>query len=159
MNTIKNNDMKISQIRKHKRAEIQMIPENINGESGLVQVDITWGVIQPMMVAKGVLTVGELDVYSHQQKGLPIIDTRKVDTSGYVTISDSKNIPYNELVERINELDKNYPSIFFCNGPQCPQSPIGIRALLEAGYPPDKILYYRGGMHDWITLGLPVKKV
>ncbi len=26
----------------------------------------------------------------------------------------------------------------------------------KAGYPPEKILYYRGGLHDWLTLGLPV---
>ncbi len=48
------------------------------------------------------------------------------------------------------------PTIFFCNGPQCPQSPTAIKALLEAGYPPEKIQYYRVGMHDWITLGLPI---
>jgi len=159
METIKNKDMEISQIRKQKRAKIQMIPKNVTGESGLVQVDITWGIIQPMQVTKDVLTVGELEVYNHHQKGLPIIDTRKLDTSGSVTISGSRNIPYNELVERVGELDKNHPSIFFCNGPQCPQSPAGIKNLLKNGYPADKILYYRGGMHDWITLGLPLKRI
>lgn len=56
----------------------------------------------------------------------------------------------------MDELDRSKPTIFFCNGPQCPQSPTAIRKLLSAGYPPEKILYYRGGMHDWITLGLPV---
>jgi hypothetical protein len=29
----------------------------------------------------------------------------------------------------------------------------------EEIYPADKILYYRGGMHDWITLGLPVQQL
>jgi hypothetical protein len=29
---------------------------------------------------------------------------------------------------------------------------------LDAGYPADKILFYRGGIHDWIILGLPVQK-
>jgi hypothetical protein len=30
------------------------------------------------------------------------------------------------------------------------------RALLEAGYPAEAIRYsYRGGMHDWLPLGLP----
>ena len=151
--------MDISQIRKQKRDKIQMIPKEVEHEEGLVQVDVTWGIIQPMQVAKNVLTVGELEVYSHQQKGLPIIDTRRVNTSGSLTIPGSKNIPYDELVERIDELNRSKISIFFCNGPQCPQSPKGIKNLLEAGYPADKILYYRGGMHDWITLGLPVKKI
>jgi hypothetical protein len=44
---------------------------------------------------------------------------------------------------------------FFCNGPQCKATPNAIGALLRHGYPPETILYYRGGMHDWITLGYP----
>jgi rhodanese-related sulfurtransferase len=103
-------------------------------------------------------TVGELEVYQHHMKGLPIIDARKPETSDEVTIPGSKNIPYDELIGRMDELDKNNPSIFLCNGPQCPQSSTAIKNLLDAGYPADSILYYRGGMHDWITLGLPVQK-
>lgn len=56
----------------------------------------------------------------------------------------------------MNELDRSQPAIFFCNGPQCPQSPNAIKNLLDAGYPANKIWYYRGGMHDWVTMGLPV---
>lgn len=41
----------------------------------------------------------------------------------------------------------------FCNGPQCPQSPDSVRSLLDAGYPADRLAYYRGGLHDWTTLG------
>ena len=35
-------------------------------------------------------------------------------------------------------------------------TPDAIRSLLECGFPEASILYYRGGMHDWITLGLPI---
>jgi len=38
--------MDISEKRIKKRDEIQMIPKNVTGEKGLVQVDVTWGVIQ-----------------------------------------------------------------------------------------------------------------
>jgi len=48
-------------------------------------------------------------------------------------------------------------SILFCNGPQCPQSPWAIRALLEAGQPAESLAYYRGGMHDWVTLAMPTE--
>lgn len=44
--------------------------------------------------------------------------------------------------------------ILWCNGPTCGQSPRAIRGLLEAGYPPSKIRYYRGGMALWQFLGL-----
>jgi rhodanese-related sulfurtransferase len=152
-------DIDISQIRIPKRAENHMIPGNIGLEPGLVEVDTTWGTIQPMQPAESILTVGEQEVFYHKQKDLPIIDTRKPDTMDEVSIPGSKNIPYDELVGRMSELDQNHPSIFFCNGPQCPQSSTAIKNLLESGYPAHKILYYRGGMHDWITLGLPVQRL
>ena len=39
-------------------------------------------------------------------------------------------------------------------GPACGQSPRAIRGLLDAGYPGDKIRYYRGGMQMWQLWGL-----
>jgi rhodanese-related sulfurtransferase len=44
--------------------------------------------------------------------------------------------------------------LLWCNGPWCGQSPRAIRALVELGYPPEKIYYYRGGMQAWQILGL-----
>ncbi|MEE9358355.1 rhodanese-like domain-containing protein [Candidatus Vondammii sp. HM_W22] len=44
--------------------------------------------------------------------------------------------------------------ILWCNGPTCGQSPRAIRGLLKAGYPAEKIGYYRGGMMMWQLLGL-----
>lgn len=44
--------------------------------------------------------------------------------------------------------------VLWCNGPACGQSPRAIKGLLKAGYPPDKIFYYRGGMQMWQLWGL-----
>ena len=44
--------------------------------------------------------------------------------------------------------------VLWCNGPECGQSPRAIRGLLGAGYPADKIYYYRGGMQLWQLWGL-----
>lgn len=44
--------------------------------------------------------------------------------------------------------------ILWCNGPACGQSPRAIKGLLKAGYPADKLLYYRGGMQMWQLFGL-----
>jgi rhodanese-related sulfurtransferase len=44
--------------------------------------------------------------------------------------------------------------VVWCNGPACGQSPRAIRGLLDAGYPGDKIRYYRGGMQMWQLWGL-----
>lgn len=44
--------------------------------------------------------------------------------------------------------------LLWCNGPWCGQSPRAIQALLKAGYPAEKLYYYRGGMQVWQSLGL-----
>jgi rhodanese-related sulfurtransferase len=46
--------------------------------------------------------------------------------------------------------------LLWCNGMWCGQSPRAIKGLLALGYPPEKILYYRGGMQGWQSLGLTV---
>jgi rhodanese-related sulfurtransferase len=118
-------------------------------------VDATWGTIQPIEVALGVRTVGELEVAEHVRGGRPVVDTRIAPSHGRAAIPGSVNIPQRELTARIGELRADVPTVFFCNGPQCPATPAAIRSLLAAGRPAELILYYRGGMHDWITLGLP----
>jgi rhodanese-related sulfurtransferase len=142
--------------RATKRAEAQSVPQPVEGEPGLVQVDATWGTIQPMRVAEGVRTVGEAEVIEHLERGLPVVDFRGRDSYEESTIPGAANVHYEEAAARLDELDREVPTVFFCNGPQCGQSPAGIRALIEAGHPPEKILYYRGGLHDWMTLALPV---
>ena len=44
--------------------------------------------------------------------------------------------------------------VLWCNGPSCGQSPRAIRGLLDVGYPPGKLRYYRGGMQMWQLWGL-----
>ncbi len=138
------------------RKEPFLVPRPVSGEPGVFQVDATWGTIQPMVLAEGVRTVGELEVIRHLQHGLPVVDARTQEFFAQATIPGAIHIPYPEIGARMGELDRTRPTVFFCNGPQCGQSPTAIRALLEAGYPPEQILYYRGGLHDWLTLGLPV---
>lgn len=133
------------------------IPQPVPQQDGMVIVESTWGEIQPIQAAEGVQTIGELDVIEHLEKGLPVIDGRTENFFLEATLPGAKNIPYTEAGGRVNELNPDQLTVLFCNGPQCPQSPWAIRALLEAGYPAEKLMYYRGGMHDWLTLGLPVK--
>lgn len=142
--------------RKDRDATPQMIPQPVPGKPGLVQVDSTWGKIQPMQVAEGVRTIGELEMVEHLEQGLPVVDARTHDFYEQSTIPGATNIPYAGVEAHVETLDRGQPTVFFCNGPQCPQSPTAIRALLEASYPAEQILYYRGGLHDWLTLGLPV---
>lgn len=129
----------------------------ILGDSGLVVLDASWGEIKPIELADGVRTVGELEVMEHLRGGLALIDSRLPEAYAAATIPGARSIPHAEAAERAGELDRHRPTVFFCNGPQCGASPDAIDALLAAGHPPGVIFYYRGGLHDWISLGLPLE--
>ena len=44
--------------------------------------------------------------------------------------------------------------VMFCNGSWCPQSSMNIKTLVKLGYPTYKLKWYRGGMQDWVSVGL-----
>jgi rhodanese-related sulfurtransferase len=134
----------------------QMVPHAVDGDPSLIVVDATWGRVAPIELAPGVRTVGELEVIEHVAAGLPLVDTRQEHFFAGGTIPGARNIPHPAAVAQMHELDPSRPTVFFCNGPQCTATPQAVTALLQAGYPASGILYYRGGMHDWMTLGFPV---
>lgn len=123
--------------------------------------------VQPMQVAPGVKTVGELEVVQYLAKKGLIIDARTVEWHVRGTIPTAKNIPFTQVASRLNELGctksgKKWDCanaktvLLFCNGLWCGQSPTAIRAMLREGYPASKIQYYRNGMQGWESLGLTV---
>ena len=140
-----------------RRTDAFMIPYAVEGAPGQFLVDATWGTIMPMQLAPGVRTVGELDVLAHIEAGLPLIDTRLPQYLAQGTIPSARAIPHTQIAERLPEFDPESDTILFCNGPQCAATPDAIRRLLDAGHPPERLLYYRGGIHDWVTLGLPLE--
>lgn len=48
--------------------------------------------------------------------------------------------------------------VLFCNGIWCPQSATNIHTLVGLGYPTHKLKWYRGGMQDWVSVGLTTVK-
>ena len=140
-----------------RRANPQRVPRAL-ANRGLYVVDGSWGTLQPMELAPGVRTVGELEVCEQIENGGPLIDTRPPEAHAELTIPTAVNVPHRDAAERFGELDPDVPAVYFCNGPLCSATPSMVRALLGAGHPAAAILYYRGGMHDWITLGLPAER-
>jgi len=122
--------------------------------------------IQPMTPAPGVRTVGELELLELLRSGSGLlIDARTENWYLESTIPGSINIPYTEVAVRLDELgcqrgkthwncDEARTVLLFCNGSWCGQSPTAIRAMVREGYPAERILYYRGGMQAWKSLGL-----
>ena len=123
--------------------------------------------IQPMQVAPGVITVGEIELLEFARTGGKLIDGRTLEWYLDGTIPSAINMPYTQMADRLDEIGCTGSAgkwdcaeaekvLLFCNGPWCGQSPMAIKAMLREGYPADKILYYRGGMQAWHTLGLTV---
>lgn len=84
------------------------------------------------------------------------------------TIPGAISVPYTEAADRLGEFgceidfdgwicEAELPDVvLFCNGPWCGQSPTAARRMIEAGYPAERIYYYRGGMQSCNMLGLTV---
>ena len=49
-------------------------------------------------------------------------------------------------------------ALLFCNGSWCSQSPNAIFKLVNMGYPKEKLLWYRGGLQDWLIYDFTVEK-
>ena len=139
-----------------RRDDAFFIPRPVAEAPGRFVVDGTWGHINPIELAEGVRTVGELEVIAHIEHGLLLVDSRLPHHFACGTIPSAVNIPHTETTPRLDEFDPALETVLFCNGPQCAATPDAIRQLLDAGWEPDGLLYYRGGIHDWMTLGLPI---
>ncbi len=133
------------------------LPQPVDGEPELVTIDTTWGKLQPLEPVAGVRTVGELELADLAAAGATLVDTRVPDSRSGVTIPGAVNIPHDQIAERRDELDPDGTSVLFCNGPQCPQTPDALRTLVDAGHPAGALAYYRGGLHDWVSLAMPTQ--
>lgn len=125
-------------------------------DDGEVVIDPWWGVIQPGSLHPQIPTIGELEVIEHLNAGRIAIDTRRPDyvaESG--TIPGAMAVHWEHITEHLELFDEGVV-VLFCNGPQCTATPRAVNLLLEAGVDPERIAYYRGGLHDWISLGFPV---
>lgn len=140
------------------REEPQQTPRPVEGEPGLFVVDATWGSISPIRLHPEVETVAEPEVIDHLEAGGLAVDTRSAESFAAGTLPGADNVPHGGIADRIGDLagDGEDPIVVFCNGPQCPATPHAVESLLAAGFAPRRIHYYRGGIHDWVTLGLPL---
>ena len=141
----------------------------------------TKGKLLPMHLDEDLETYGELEVLTTLQEmqtnpNLLLIDSRNEEWFEYRTIPGAINMPFRYFKYRDNyefhfeyalkhlgvtkdkegeyDFSKAKTLVLFCNGPWCNQSPSMIYALLEIGYPAEKLKWYRGGMQDWLGAGM-----
>lgn len=133
--------------------------------------------IQPMIAAPGVATIGELELIAFLQGDVAantglLIDARLPDWFAKAAIPAAVNVPFAALdpqnpyqtdilralgAEAAGDLldFTNAKSlVVYDNGAWDAQGSRAITDLIAAGYPAAKILNYRGGLEDWLHLGL-----
>jgi rhodanese-related sulfurtransferase len=138
--------------------------------------------IQPMELASGVETIGELELIDYLKRisagdsRYLVIDSRTGEWLHRGMIPLAVSLPWElfhpasadpqRLVELLEfqfnavqgdglwDFSNARTLILYCNGPWCGQSPTAIRALLRLGYPADRLKWYRMGMQGWKMLGL-----
>lgn len=137
--------------------------------------------IEPGVAAPGVQTLTELDVFGFMQTSVSsgaglLVDARLPDEFQQGSIPGAISVPAATLVSNnpyredlllalgakgtIGQMDFSgaFDLLVFDDGPWSPTAREAVQLLLEAGYPAQKILYYRGGLQLWHIFGLTVSK-
>lgn len=151
--------------------EISRIPDTENelwGEWSRTSRPCPPFCIQPINAVEGTHLIGELELLDILQDGETVVIDSRI-RSNYLggTIPGAINIPYDEVTDALEGLGcipdfdvydcaEAKPVALFCNGPWCGQSPSAARFMIAAGYPPELISLYRGGMQVWRMFGLTV---
>lgn len=176
---------------------VKSIDMNLNGEKFTIMRNQTAGnkisalyettnrgVSQPISLAKGLETLGELEFIDYMKKAqsdenIAIIDSRKPGWYDRLRIPGALNVPFTNFDEKETAIEmmedemgvvqkengtldfSNAKTLaLYCNGYWCGQTPGMVKnaefSLLNMGYPVEKIKYYRGGMQAWTSLGFTV---
>lgn len=132
-----------------------------------------------MTLAPGVRTLGELDLLDFLSSQVTpgtglVIDARAPAWREKGFIPSSVNIPHTtvspdnpyakDILSALGgtqqgeawDFSNAFDLAIYANGPWSDAAPRLVQTLLDTGYPADKISYYRGGMHLWVTLGLTI---
>lgn len=136
--------------------------------------------IVPMEVAQGVPTFGETEVLSFlinevaNATGL-LVDARMPNDRARGFIPGSVNLPYATMDSGTSFLTEIFTALgaraldgafnfadaqsllVYDTGPSSDDAGRLVNNLLAAGYPSEKIKYYRGGMQVWAVLGFSIE--
>lgn len=117
----------------------------------------------------GVTLVAADQVKKMLDSGVPVIDTRVANEYAEAHIKGAKSVPYKEKSAKSVDFDtgqdsfdlsklpsdKNAPVVFYCNAGECWKSYKASVVAMKAGH--TKIHWFRGGIPEWKSKGLPVE--
>jgi rhodanese-related sulfurtransferase len=138
-------------------------PVQLRSERAAYQRVAEWGTFTPSSLA-GAAVVDAAAVKRLQAQGAVLVDTRTQAEFEQRAIEGARWVPYLEKSlkdvvydPKVDEftglaaLDKNKPTVFFCNGAECWKSYKASRAALAAGF--KQVYWFRGGMPEWNKAG------
>jgi rhodanese-related sulfurtransferase len=113
-----------------------------------------------------IVTAGE--IIALQQKGATVVDVRTTKEFGDKRIRGAISIPYVEKSLKDvafdvkldefavpDQMDRNRPMIFHCNGPECWKSYKASKLALAKGF--KTVYWFRGGIPEWEKSGLSLE--
>lgn len=134
-------------------------PVSLRSERTAYQRVAEWGTFTPTMLA-GATLVDAAAVKRLQAQAAVLVDTRTqaeyeqrhIDGARWVPYVEKslKDVAYDARADDFSglaALDKNKPTVFFCNGAECWKSYKASRAALAAGF--KQVFWFRGGMPEW----------
>ena len=154
----------------------------LEGEFALTSRACPPNCIQPMIVSPGVGTLGELEVLAFLENRVTnntglLIDARAPVDFGAGSIPGAVNVPFmtldatnryrDDILRALGAVSNSDGTLdfsdamsltLFSGGVWSPDAGTAIKALVEAGYPAEKLFYYRGGMQAWMHVGLTVQQ-
>lgn len=162
-----------------KIARVQDTANTIDPAYALTSRPCPENCITPMQAAPGVATIGELEVLDFLQAAVSadaglLLDVRSTGAYQAATIPGAVNVPGATLeddnpfraeilkafgaTQSGEELSFEKAKVLtvFGDGPWSGEAASVVGSLVEAGYPVEKINYYRGGMQLWLLFGLTV---
>lgn len=135
--------------------------------------------VQPMQAAPGGQTLGALEVIGFLRAKVAtdagrVLDVRLPAEFAAAHLPGAINVPLATLAAENPYRDDILQAlgasktaagldfsaapllVIYASGPGNDLAANGVRALVEAGYPVDKVMYFRGGLQEWQQFGLTV---
>lgn len=177
-------DVQVSFIFNGERIKIARAPLGASSvDARFVKTASTCGgpCVAPMQAAPGVATLGELEVIGFLEsdvagdKGL-MVDARTPEDRAKGFIPGTVSLPHitmeasntfrHDILRALGarEFDGVYnfadarTLLVYDDGPSSMDAAQLVSHLLEVGYPPSMIRYYRGGMQVWSALGFSIEQ-
>jgi ArsR family transcriptional regulator len=121
-------------------------------ERGLAEVD---RIVRSYFVERDAMeALSREELLERARDGLVmVLDVRPADEFAAGHIPDAVNIPLNELMLRIAELDPNQEIVAYCRGAYCVFSFEAVAALRTQGF---KVRRLEDGFPEWMASGLPI---